>query len=86
MPPEICPNCGAEVPPSARACPECGACEDTGWSEAARYDALDLPDEAFEDDPPARREPAKPHRETVRRWVLPVVAVLLVLAVLGWLF
>ena len=22
--PEICPNCGAEVPPRAKACPECG--------------------------------------------------------------
>ena len=44
-PPETCPNCGAEVPPDARACPECGADEDTGWSEAARTDGLGLPDE-----------------------------------------
>jgi hypothetical protein len=45
---EVCPNCGAEVPPKARACPECGADEQTGWSEAARTDGLDLPDENFD--------------------------------------
>ena len=48
MPPETCPNCGAEVPPKARDCPECGADEQTGWSEAARTDGLDLPDQNFD--------------------------------------
>jgi hypothetical protein len=47
MPPETCPNCGADVPPKARACPECGADEQTGWSEAAGAEGLDLPDENF---------------------------------------
>ena len=56
MPPEICPNCGAEVPPKARACPECGADEQTGWSEAARTDGLDLPDENFDYDDFVKRE------------------------------
>ena len=46
--PETCPNCGAEVPPKARACPECGADEQTGWAEAARSDGLGLPDESFD--------------------------------------
>ena len=35
MSPDKCPNCGADVPPKAKACPECGACEDTGWAEDA---------------------------------------------------
>ena len=48
MPPETCPNCGAEVPPKAKACPECGADEQTGWSEAARTAGLDLPDQNFD--------------------------------------
>jgi hypothetical protein len=48
MAPEICPICGAEVPPGARACTECGADEQTGWSEQARYDGLDLPDATFD--------------------------------------
>src|SRR5687767_13412138 len=28
----ICPHCGADVPPGARACRECGSDERTGWS------------------------------------------------------
>ena len=48
MPPEICPNCGAEVPRGAKACPECGSDEKTGWSEDARYGGLDLPEENFD--------------------------------------
>jgi hypothetical protein len=48
MPPDVCPNCGAEVPPKAKACPECGSDEQTGWSEKAHSDALDLPDETFD--------------------------------------
>lgn len=33
----VCPNCYAEVPWDAAACPECGADENTGWSEDADY-------------------------------------------------
>jgi len=46
-PPEECAQCGAEVPRTARACPECGADERTGWRETSPYDGLDLPSEAF---------------------------------------
>jgi len=56
MPPEICPHCGAEVPRNAQACPECGSDEETGWSEQARYDALDLPGEHFDYDEFTKRE------------------------------
>lgn len=27
-----CPVCGAEVPGGSKSCPECGACEKSGWS------------------------------------------------------
>ena len=54
--PEICPNCGAEVPPRAKACPACGSDEQTGWSEQARYDGLDLPDQNFDYDDFVKRE------------------------------
>ena len=50
MPPEICPQCGALVPPSARACPECGSDEETGWSARATAQRLDLPDAEFDHD------------------------------------
>ncbi len=56
MPPEICPNCGAEVPRNAKACPECGADEKTGWSEEAHTAGLDLPDEKFDYDDFVERE------------------------------
>jgi len=49
-PPEICPNCGAAVPPNAKACPDCGSDEQTGWSEAAASADLGLPDDSFDYD------------------------------------
>lgn len=48
MSPEVCPNCGAEIPPKAKACPECGSDETTGWSEKAHADNLGLPEEEFD--------------------------------------
>lgn len=48
MAPEICPNCGARVPRNAKACPECGSDEETGWSEAAETEGLALPEENFD--------------------------------------
>jgi len=45
FPPEACAQCGGTIPPRAKACPECGADERTGWRETSVYDGLDLPDE-----------------------------------------
>jgi hypothetical protein len=65
MMPEVCPNCGAEIPPKARACPECGSDETTGWSEKAHADNLGLPDEEFDYDEFVKEEfgdaQVKPH-------------------------
>jgi hypothetical protein len=52
----VCPNCGADIPPNSRACPECGSDEETGWSEAATTGGLDLPDEKFDYDDFVDRE------------------------------
>jgi hypothetical protein len=47
-PPETCPVCGEDVPKNARACPECGADEKSGWVPGAHIqDGLDLPDQEF---------------------------------------
>jgi hypothetical protein len=81
-PPGVCPVCGEDVPPNARACPGCGSCPGSGWSEDAAYDALDLPGQDFDyeafvgeefgvDSPPRRRRPA--------RWVVAVAILLLLL-------
>jgi len=44
------------VPPNAKACPECGACEETGWNERAESDHLGLPNDEFDYDDFVKRE------------------------------
>jgi len=38
------------VPDEARACPECGSDEQTGWSDRAQAQRLGLPDDEFDYD------------------------------------
>ena len=82
MSPEVCPNCGAEVPRGAKACPECGSDEQTGWSETAYASGLNLPDEEFDHDEFVKREfgpaPVKPHGLAWFWWVVAIVAAILV--------
>ncbi len=47
-PPGDCPVCGESVPKGAKACPECGADEKSGWQEDDTSNGLDLPDEEFD--------------------------------------
>lgn len=76
-PPEICPNCGARVPRQAKACPECGSCEDTGWSESVGSEGLDLPDEEFDYDEFVSREfgskKSLPRGLSVFWWIVAVI-------------
>ncbi|HXR04943.1 MAG TPA: zinc ribbon domain-containing protein [Verrucomicrobiae bacterium] len=87
MPPEVCPNCGAEVPPDARACPECGSDEQTGWSEKAHADNLGLPDEEFDYKEFVKEEfgtgRAKPHGIRWFWWLMALL--ILVTLVFLWL-
>lgn len=87
MAPEICPNCGAKVPRHAKACPECGSCEATGWSEQATYDGLDLPDESFDYDEFVKKEfgPAKVLPPGIN-WFWWTVAAIIVVLLLFKLF
>lgn len=81
-PPSECPVCGAAVPPKAKACPNCGADERSGWNEDdARYDGLDLPDSAFEDDeaPAPRRRPARTPTGIHPLWWFVALGLLIVL-------
>jgi len=77
MTPEICPNCGAEVPPNAKACPECGSDEQTGWSEETKADGLDLPEENFDYGDFVKREfgakKALPHGISWFWWVVAIL-------------
>ncbi len=76
-PPDSCANCGTDIPRNARACPECGADERTGWRETSVYDGLDLPDNDTTDGKPAEA------RRPVKIFWLLIGAGLLVLFVMG---
>ena len=56
MTPDECPNCGVDLQAMARACPECGACPDTGWAEEAQYESTQLPEDDFDYDEFVSRE------------------------------
>ncbi len=43
-----CPVCGESVPAGSKSCPECGACEKSGWSDDTYLDGISLPDEGDE--------------------------------------
>lgn len=84
MPPETCPNCGADVPRAARSCPECGSDENTGWSGESAFEGPDSGD--FNYDRFIEREfggdSHVPHGIHRFWWG---VAILLVIS-LGWMF
>lgn len=83
--PSECPVCGEDVPPRATSCPHCGADERTGWNEEAnRYDGLDLPDSAFDDDDAsAATRPHRPLRSGPHPLWLAVGVLLLVVLIMG---
>lgn len=87
MPSQICPNCGAEVPPNAKACPECGSDEETGWSEEAYAGGLDLPDDKFDYQDFVKREfePKSPLPKGIHWFWWVIAVVLLIVFVLFWL-
>src|SRR5213594_3145687 len=87
MAPHDCPNCGAEVPPNAKACPECGSDEHTGWSDRAHADRLGIPDEEFDRDEFVEDEFGDKKENQLRprgiSWFWWVVAIILLSAVLA---
>jgi hypothetical protein len=42
---KVCPFCGAEISLRAKACRECGADDQTGWSDKTYLDGIDLGDD-----------------------------------------
>jgi hypothetical protein len=73
-PPEICPVCDADVPPNARACPNCGACYESGWredgeaDEAIDYDLVDLPDEVLDEEELRAKHARQVKRSIPSKW------------------
>lgn len=91
-PPGQCPVCHEFVPRNAKACPDCGACAKSGWSEEDDYlDGIDLPDEAddFDYEEFAQREfgqgSDRRSRPTTKPWWWWVAWTLIALALLYFL-
>lgn len=88
-PPDVCPNCGAMVPSNARACPECGSDEQTGWSDRSQAQRLGLPDDEFDYDEFVKEEFGEKRANQVKphgiRWVWWLLAVGL-LGLFAWGF
>jgi len=81
MTPDECPNCGVDLPAKAHACPECGACQDTGWADEAQYESTHLPEEEFDYDDFVTREFGGGGRPRGKRlhWLWVGAAILLIL-------
>jgi uncharacterized membrane protein YvbJ len=81
---DTCPNCGADLPPKANFCPQCGSDKSTGWSEETNSDGLDLPDEDFDYGEFVRHEFQGKQRRLHWIWLLAVVVLVLLLIFSFW--
>jgi hypothetical protein len=83
----LCPVCGDEVSPNAKACPGCGACDKSGWRLASREeDGLNLPDDDFDYYRFVDEEFGRGAKRTLPQWFWSVVAAVLLLAFAALLF
>lgn len=77
--PEICPVCGEELPPTAKACPECGANHELGWSDEDQGSTADLPDDNFDYEAFVKREfgtGARPAGINAIWWITAIVVII----------
>jgi hypothetical protein len=84
-----CPVCGAEVPGGSKSCPECGACEKSGWRKDAEDDGLGLEDDEFDYEKFIGEEfgHGAPKKGTLRWWAIVALVLFIALAAslfLGW--
>ena len=84
MPPDYCPHCGAPLPRKAKACPECGSDENTGWSDSAQADHLGIPEESFDYNEFVQEEFGSSRNPKPKgiRWIWWITALILVVAFL----
>ena len=76
-----CPICGKTVPAKASSCPNCGACDKTGWNEQkTAYDGIDLPDEDFDYDKFTAEEFGTPKKAKGPALIWKITAVILLVA------
>ena len=77
-----CPVCGERVPASAVACPECGACDKSGWSGEPDIGHLGLADEDFDYQKFVADEFEGGPKKSSMQWVWWLAALLAFLAML----
>lgn len=85
----ICPHCDALVPGNARACPECGSDEETGWSDDAKLNRLGIPTQShFSDEDYNDILPGRPRIQRKNRTgdVIRIALIVLLLAVFLYYF
>lgn len=87
--PEVCPNCGADVPRGASCCPGCGSDAKTGWSDEVSSSSPAIPDSDFDYNDYVRREfggpDPRPRGISWFWWMIACVLVVLSLfALLRW--
>ena len=74
------------VPANAKSCPECGACDKSGWSGQAFPSGLGLPDEDFDYERFVAEEFGGGRRKSSMQWVWwAAAAVLFVVLLLTWI-
>jgi hypothetical protein len=82
-----CPACGEDVPSKAKACPHCGACKKSGWSEESDiYDGLDLPEEDFKYEKFVEEEFGEPHKPSGKELFWKITAAVLLVVVIVLIF
>ncbi len=81
-----CPVCGEEVPPNAKACPECGADHNSGWQEEADSGGLGLPDDNFCYEEWVREEFGNSPKPAAIKPLWWIVALILVISLAGVYF
>jgi hypothetical protein len=80
----VCPVCGGTVSADAKACPDCGADERTGWSDRTYLDGIDVGDEIDYEALVQSEFPTSSPRPKIRFNVMAIIgAIVLVAFILG---
>jgi len=75
-----CPVCGVDVPRKAKACPECGACEKSGWSRDQYLDDVNLPSSTLDYMDSAGRERGSARKKTGMQRFWLIIAILIIVS------
>jgi hypothetical protein len=84
-----CPVCGADVPGGSKSCPECGACEKSGWGGDTDESDIGLDDDEFDYEKFVGEEfgHGAPKKGIRRFWPIVALVLFIALALLifrGW--